>query len=99
MTTAPHITKPRYGAPCNGCGLCCRLEVCRAGVIALRQLGAEPVAPCILLVEMDGRYWCKLVLVEAKHINQLPDKKPRIAEGLAIGKGCTMDDDEEGVAA
>jgi hypothetical protein len=96
------LQKPSYGATCNGCGLCCKLEICGVGEMALADLGVydgpEAWPPCIFLVELDGLYRCKLVLVEADNLYKLPGAEPRIANSLRIGWGCTMPD-EEGVAA
>jgi hypothetical protein len=29
------LQKPSYGATCNGCGLCCKLEICGVGEMEL----------------------------------------------------------------
>jgi len=71
---------------CNGCGLCCHLELCPAGGIAY----PEAKAPCPALVIHKGRTWCGLVIAEQGH----PELKPLIQISLGIGKGCTMKDDE-----
>jgi uncharacterized cysteine cluster protein YcgN (CxxCxxCC family) len=31
------LQKPSYGATCNGCGLCCKLEICGVGEMALAE--------------------------------------------------------------
>jgi hypothetical protein len=97
------LPKPRYGDPCNGCGLCCRLEICGEGETALAALGIYdgPAAgpPCFFLVEMGGLYRCRLVLTEAANLDKLPSREPRIARSLGIGEGCTMPDDQEADAA
>ena len=103
MTTPANLPKPRYGAPCNGCGLCCKLEICGVGETALAALGVHDGAmagpPCVFLVELDGLRRCKLVLTEAKHLDSLPSAEPRIANSLGIGRGCSMPDEEEAEAA
>ncbi|RYF67964.1 MAG: hypothetical protein EOO29_36015, partial [Comamonadaceae bacterium] len=30
-------TKPAFGQPCNGCGVCCASEPCPAGVLVSRR--------------------------------------------------------------
>ena len=79
--------KPRFGQPCNGCGLCCAAEVCKIG---LSVLGEDAKAPCELMLFDEGRFWCKLVLVE-----NLAGMEPVIAEALAAGKGCDSSDCQE----
>lgn len=44
------IEKPKFGAPCNGCGFCCRNEVCGLGKAVL---GDDTPAPCPLM-RFDG---------------------------------------------
>ena len=51
--------KPAYGAPCNGCGLCCLTAPCPLGVlVSRRRTGA-----CSALRWSDGqaRYQCGMV--------------------------------------
>lgn len=75
-------SKPKHGAPCNGCGQCCAKEICKAGEIAFP--GA--VAPCPGLVILDNRTFCQLVMTEIAH-----GLEPVLQSGLNIGKGCTED--------
>jgi hypothetical protein len=49
--------KPAYGAPCNGCGLCCLSEQCRASI---EHFGVQSVCPA--LEQSQGRYWCGLMI-------------------------------------
>jgi len=51
------VVKPAYGETCNGCGLCCRTEICRVGL----AMNPAAHAPCEFLTQHDGRYWCGLV--------------------------------------
>lgn len=92
------LPKPKYGAPCNGCGLCCKLEICGCGEMVLANLGIydgpEAGPPCVFLVDVGGLYRCKLVLTEAKHLEKLLGGDPRIANSLGIGWGCSMPDEE-----
>ena len=76
--------KPRYLSPCNGCGLCCAVEICPVGKIAFPHASA----PCPGLYWDGARTWCKLAVVECA-----AGMEPIIAEALGIGVGCTMDDE------
>jgi len=71
--------QPAFGAPCNGCGLCCAREVCAIGRLAF---GDVP-PPCPGLTYAEGRLWCRLVLVE-----QAAGLAPVLATALGIGRGC-----------
>ena len=74
--------KPRYGAPCNGCGFCCAAERCKIGVALL---GDGP-GPCPGMRFKEGIFRCG-VLEEAPPLAQ-----PLIAYMLAIGRGCDAAD-------
>jgi hypothetical protein len=82
--------KPAFGATCNGCGLCCAVEVCRIGQMAF---GDVP-APCPGLTFVQGRFWCQLVLAEQQAQGLGVVTAPRLAEALAIGRGCDAEDDD-----
>ena len=80
------IPKARYGTPCNGCGLCCRLEVCGIGRMAF----PDAQAPCPA-IRFDGeKFRCAIVEMEAAS-----GKEPLIAEAIGIGKGCCSDVEAE----
>lgn len=84
-------TKPRFLEPCNGCGLCCRVELCHAADMAFP--GAS--APCPALVRDpagSNKMRCGLVLLEA-----VKKAEPLIAMSLGIGLGCGMRDDEQDI--
>lgn len=78
------LQPPSFGEPCNGCGRCCREEVCKLGIAAFGDISA----PCPALVEREGRTWCGIV-EEADRQN--------IAFGahlrwqLGVGMGCDAD--------
>lgn len=78
--------KPKRGAPCNFCGVCCAIELCIAGEMAFP--GAS--APCpALKLRGDGKStYCQLVAIE-----KVAGMEPMLAEALGIGKGCGMSDD------
>jgi hypothetical protein len=79
------IAKPREGQPCNGCGLCCQMELCGIGVMAFP--GAS--APCPALRFNGSLYRCALVETETA-----AGAPPVMAEALGIGKGCCSSDDD-----
>lgn len=102
----PLLEKPALGQPCNGCGHCCRSEVCALGIRA----GVSQQTPCSALVAMDGQYRCGLLVDTAKYLNtdekQLVDRlttkigyEPALnmvrslwADALGAGRGCDSDD-------
>ena len=75
--------KPRYGAPCNGCGLCCAAEVCAIG----REAFGTTEAPCPGMMFNEGRFQCEMILIE-----QMAGMEPLLVQALGIGKGCDADD-------
>lgn len=90
------LDKPSYGSPCNGCGLCCRLEVCQVGRMTMREAGYFEVStPCPFIVESDGIARCAVVLSEQDSFKRGDVTDPVIARALGIGWGCTMEDAKE----
>jgi hypothetical protein len=51
-TEAP--AKPAFGAPCNGCGVCCLAEPCPLGVLLSRRL----TGACVAVRWQGDRYVC-----------------------------------------
>lgn len=51
------IAKPPYGSPCNGCGDCCRNQLCP---LAEKAFPAW-MAPCPALVQQGNKFVCGLV--------------------------------------
>lgn len=86
--------KPRYGAPCNGCGACCSVSHCEAARIAL---GHDAPLPCPLLRYRDGRTWCGLVLAERRldEFIHVAGMHRTIESALGIGEGCGMEDEDD----
>jgi len=52
--------KPKFGEPCNNCGYCCLEEVCTIGI----ELTESNVAPCLLLVQKEGKHYCSLANIK-----------------------------------
>jgi len=70
--------KPRSGAACNGCGVCCLAEPCPLGIVVSRRTRGACAA-----LQWDGlRYRCGLV----------ESAGPRLARALrrwiGAGRGC-----------
>jgi hypothetical protein len=84
LPLAPLPPKPRFRTPCNGCGLCCHIELCEVGLAAF----PSAQAPCPAMVFTAGRVWCGFVLAE-----EYSGLDKLIARGLGIGKGCSMPDE------
>lgn len=71
LPTLPQIRKPREGAPCNGCGLCCAMTPC---VVAQEALG-QSEGRCRALVFDSDRYWCDLLRGNLHlYVEELADK-------------------------
>lgn len=82
--------KPKKGKTCNGCGVCCTLEIC---LIGKELFGDEQKAPCPLLKQLinkktgEANLVCDLVLHEKAN-----GKGSIVQELLGIGTGCDSDD-------
>lgn len=83
--------KPKLGAPCNGCGVCCARLICPAGEIAYP--GAHAPCPGLKITPGRSRTYCELVAGEI-----LSGAKPLLQAALGIGRGCSMDDNLDGIA-
>ncbi|MBI3446272.1 MAG: hypothetical protein HY055_13170 [Magnetospirillum sp.] len=71
--------KPEFGAPCNGCGVCCALELCPLGILRFGRIAG----PCPAL-DWDGeRYVCGLLLRRTRGWS-----RRLVARWIAAGKGC-----------
>ena len=62
--------KSLFGAPCNGCGVCCKAIPC----ILARDLIFAVEDPCPALEFEDGRYWCGLFRNAHKYVPGLRHK-------------------------
>lgn len=91
------IEKPAIGDPCNGCGLCCRAQVCSIGSFTLRlveKYGERAPGPCpAMLTDDNGKVTCELV---ARPRDYSPGKggahELRNAVSLLIGSGIGCDE-------
>ena len=90
------LTKPKIGEPCNGCGICCQIQLCNTGAFLLKKvkyLGERTIkGQCPALVaEPDGRFVCGLIKSPAKFIRSKyrPDVISRTVTTLVgAGNGC-----------
>lgn len=86
------LDRPGFGAPCNGCGQCCKEQACDLSIDFLKS----KVAPCVALEHEDGRYWCGLVRNPAKYLGLQEwaqkwatiELSPKFAGMLRLGAGC-----------
>ena len=67
------LQKPKIKEPCNGCGICCRIQICNTGAYLLRKtkhLGEKTVkGQCPALMEQsDGKFGCGLIINPSKYI-------------------------------
>jgi hypothetical protein len=76
---------PDYGEQCNGCGYCCRAELCGLAMEVLKT--KAQYAPCPFLVERDGRTWCGVVEAAAKENEAFG---AHLAWRLGFGTGCQI---------
>lgn len=93
------LTKPAIGEPCNGCGLCCKVQVCRNGAYVLGLvdiLGDTVPGPCPALISKnDGSFTCGVVDNPHKYIK---NRKNYTAKALSnnfkilIGAGTGCDE-------
>lgn len=94
------IDKPPIAAPCNGCGLCCRIRVCGAGSYAMalvERYGDRVDGPCPVLVQDGDRWACGLVKRPKDYIDS-PRGLTVLREAVKIligaGAGCDEAGDE-----
>ena len=104
------LTKPKQGAPCNGCGYCCSMEPC---ALAKELLGFTTGSCGALETTTDGMR-CGLVrnplgylfhaarpelgtspLDPAPNIPEGHQLSVEIATALGMGLGCDAEDDED----
>ncbi len=90
------MEKPKIGAPCNGCGLCCQNQICFNGAYVLQlvaELGETVQQPCPALMPISGgKHGCGIILHPNKYIKN--SKYPaavlskHFAQLVGAGTGC-----------
>lgn len=79
--------KPPYGSPCNGCGACCRAQICGIGLIAMGVKdcfdGDFVPGPCQFMRHDGEKFRCAVVEAEI-----VAGVEPVVARMLGIGRGC-----------
>jgi hypothetical protein len=90
--------KPAWGAPCNGCGVCCLAEPCPVGILASRR--RHGACDAVIWMPEERRYRCGMVLQPAKYLpawlRVIPLGwrywLPRLTlHFIAAGRGCDSD--------
>lgn len=91
----PAAPKPRFGDPCNGCGVCCIAVPC----VLARDLVGAVEGPCPALEHDGARYWCGLLRAPHKYVIGLSEKPwaddiliRTIETSGAFGRGCDSAD-------
>lgn len=90
--------KPAWGAPCNGCGVCCLMEPCPVGMVLSRRRRG----PCAALrwVPAERRYRCGALAAPGEVLGWGPGPlgrrlsawvRPLLARWIAAGTGCDCD--------
>ncbi|WP_173982752.1 hypothetical protein [Magnetospirillum sp. SS-4] len=78
----PPVTpaRPAFGAPCNGCGVCCLEECCPLAIVVHRRRRG----PCPSLIGgEDGEIHRCGLLIRAPRL-----LRPLVARWIAAGTGC-----------
>lgn len=77
--------KPKLGMPCNGCGLCCAVELC--GIAEMAFPGASAPCPALKISPDRKNTYCEIIATEKNFRMQ-----PMIQNILGVGHGCSMED-------
>jgi hypothetical protein len=89
------LEKPPVGAQCNGCGLCCRAEVCSVGSFTMGLVGnygERAPGPCPAMVDQpDGSVSCGMVARPREYspsIGGAHELREAIKIMIGAGSGC-----------
>jgi len=83
--------KPGYGAPCNGCGVCCAAGPCPVAFAFLFQFRGKCRA--LLWQDEPSRYVCGMAACPDVYVKLIPEKWRGysgrfFASCIAVGAGC-----------
>ncbi|MGA0571524.1 hypothetical protein ACO2Q9_12485 [Variovorax sp. VNK109] len=83
--------KPVFGAPCNGCGLCCLSEPCPVGIVVSRR--RRGACDALRWREAESRYVCGMVADPADVLGAhwrwaAPLIRRMARRWIAAGSGC-----------
>lgn len=83
--------QPAFGAPCNGCGVCCLIDTCPAGRLRFRQKHGP--CPALCWSAAERRYLCGLLSAPGDYLPGLPHRATPLlsrlfARWIAAGRGC-----------
>jgi hypothetical protein len=90
MSTSHHVilihpeasSKPAWGAPCNGCGVCCLLEPCPLGVVLSRK--RQGACAALRWLPDEHQYRCGALMAPAQVLQQaLPRPLTALVPSLA----------------
>lgn len=87
------LSKPRYGEPCNGCGMCCVAVQCP---VSLGLFGEQPLCPA--LEQAGDALACGLMRNTLDYVPDMPawgGKALTEAFALMIGSGLGCDGADE----
>lgn len=95
MSQSSLPTKPPYGSPCNGCGLCCLTEQC---LVSEALFGEQELCPAI--EQAGDAIACGLMVNTANYVDDLPAWGGKVlTETFALmigsGIGCDASSDDE----
>lgn len=90
------LNKPKIGHPCNGCGICCKIQLCNTGAFLLRKtkvFGEKTIkGECPALIpNEDNTFSCGLIRRPAMFVRSTyrPDIISRtVATLIGAGTGC-----------
>lgn len=90
------LKKPLIGEPCNGCGICCHIQLCNTGAFLLKKsktFGQKIVkGKCpALLSNKDGSFSCGFIVspkrfMKSKYSSEVISRT--VAQLVGSGNGC-----------
>ncbi|MBT0569412.1 hypothetical protein KIK84_03680 [Curvibacter sp. CHRR-16] len=75
-------TKPDWGQPCNGCGVCCATEPCPIGVLVSRR--RQGACTALRWNVQQQRYHCGVLVA----VQRWAVLRSLVTRWIAAGQGC-----------